>query len=130
MSELIVTDIAKRYGARQVVNGMSLQLSAGEVVGLLGPNGAGKTTAFYMIVGLIPCDRGKIEVDGNDLNEMGLNWQHGVVAMQPVPESTGRAWMLVCCAMLFVSGNGFIWRSNINTYGTVHHTRLPTAACR
>ncbi len=73
MSELIVTDIAKRYGARQVVNGMSLQLSAGEVVGLLGPNGAGKTTAFYMIVGLIPCDRGKIEVDGNDLTGLPMH---------------------------------------------------------
>ena len=73
MSELIVTDIAKRYGSRQVVNGMSLQLDAGEVVGLLGPNGAGKTTAFYMIVGLIPCDKGKIEVNGNDLTGLPMH---------------------------------------------------------
>ncbi len=73
MSELIVTDIAKRYGARQVVNGMSLALAAGEVVGLLGPNGAGKTTAFYMIVGLIPCDKGKIEVNGNDLTGLPMH---------------------------------------------------------
>ena len=73
MTELIVTDIAKRYGARQVVKGMSLALAAGEVVGLLGPNGAGKTTAFYMIVGLIPCDKGKIEVNGNDLTGLPMH---------------------------------------------------------
>jgi lipopolysaccharide export system ATP-binding protein len=52
---------------------MSLQLDAGEVVGLLGPNGAGKTTAFYMIVGLIPCDKGKIEVNGNDLTGLPMH---------------------------------------------------------
>jgi len=72
MSKLTVKDIAKRYGARQVVKSVSLELESGEVVGLLGPNGAGKTTAFYMIVGLIPCDRGRITLDGAELTQMPM----------------------------------------------------------
>ncbi|MEL6198797.1 MAG: LPS export ABC transporter ATP-binding protein [Pseudomonadota bacterium] len=67
MSILSVQDIAKRYKFREVVRGISLEIKSGEVVGLLGPNGAGKTTAFYMIVGLVRCDRGRILLDGNDL---------------------------------------------------------------
>ena len=67
MSILSVQDIAKRYKFREVVRGSSLEIKSGEVVGLLGPNGAGKTTAFYMIVGLVRCDRGRILLDGNDL---------------------------------------------------------------
>jgi lipopolysaccharide export system ATP-binding protein len=66
MSALKATGLAKSYKSRQVVNNLSLELDSGEVVGLLGPNGAGKTTAFYMIVGLVPCDAGRIylgEVD-------------------------------------------------------------------
>ncbi len=67
MSILSVQDIAKKYKFREVVRGISLQIKSGEVVGLLGPNGAGKTTAFYMIVGLISCDKGRILLDGHDL---------------------------------------------------------------
>jgi lipopolysaccharide export system ATP-binding protein len=73
MSDLVVTDIAKSYQARQVVKKVSLQVKSGEVVGLLGPNGAGKTTSFYMIVGLIPCDRGRIELDGMDITPYSLH---------------------------------------------------------
>ena len=73
MSTLKVTDIAKRFGARQVVKSVSLELKSGEVVGLLGPNGAGKTTAFYMIVGLIPCDRGTIKLDDADLTNLPMH---------------------------------------------------------
>ena len=73
MSTLKVTDIAKRFGARQVVKSVSLELKSGEVVGLLGPNGAGKTTAFYMIVGLIPCDRGTIKLDDVDLTNLPMH---------------------------------------------------------
>jgi lipopolysaccharide export system ATP-binding protein len=62
--------IAKSYRSRQVVRDLSLSISSGEVVGLLGPNGAGKTTAFYMIVGLVPCDSGQILLD--DLNLTAL----------------------------------------------------------
>jgi lipopolysaccharide export system ATP-binding protein len=56
-----------------VVNGLSLEIGSGEVVGLLGPNGAGKTTAFYMIVGLVPCDGGRIMLDGEDLTRLPMH---------------------------------------------------------
>ncbi|HFD92488.1 MAG TPA: LPS export ABC transporter ATP-binding protein [Gammaproteobacteria bacterium] len=67
MNTLEVKEIAKRYHARDVVSNISLQVESGEIVGLLGPNGAGKTTSFYMIVGLIPCDRGTIALNGKDI---------------------------------------------------------------
>ena len=67
MSILTAEALAKRYRARRVVDGVSLHLQSGEVVGLLGPNGAGKTTCFYMIVGLIRCDSGVISLDGRDI---------------------------------------------------------------
>ena len=67
MSQLRVSHLAKAYGKRQIVRDLTLELSSGEVVGLLGPNGAGKTTAFYMIVGLVAADAGRIELDGRDL---------------------------------------------------------------
>jgi len=67
MSALKATGLAKSYKTRQVVRDLSLELDSGEVVGLLGPNGAGKTTAFYMIVGLVPCDAGRILLDEVDL---------------------------------------------------------------
>ena len=63
----------KRFKQRQVVKGISSGLNSGEIVGLLGPNGAGKTTAFYMIVGLIPCDRGRILLDEHDLTGMPMH---------------------------------------------------------
>ncbi|MET0581183.1 MAG: LPS export ABC transporter ATP-binding protein [Pseudoxanthomonas sp.] len=59
--------LRKRYRQREVVADFGLTLDAGEVVGLLGPNGAGKTTCFYMIVGLVAADAGKIELDGRDI---------------------------------------------------------------
>lgn len=73
MSILSVQDISKTYKFREVVKGISLEITSGEVVGLLGPNGAGKTTAFYMIVGLVPCDRGRILLDGHDLTALPMH---------------------------------------------------------
>ena len=73
MSELRVEGLAKRYRSRQIVKDLSLALSSGEVVGLLGPNGAGKTTAFYMIVGLVPCDSGRILVDDQDVSKLPVH---------------------------------------------------------
>jgi lipopolysaccharide export system ATP-binding protein len=67
MRTLSTEEIAKTYGGRQVVRGVSLQIRQGEVVGLLGPNGAGKTTSFYMIVGLVRPDTGRIFTDGTDI---------------------------------------------------------------
>ena len=62
MTLLKASGLQKSYKSRVVVHDLSLEVSNGEVVGLLGPNGAGKTTAFYMIVGLVPCDAGRIHL--------------------------------------------------------------------
>ncbi len=67
-SRLSATNLTKRYRGRNVVEGLDLSLSSGEIVGLLGPNGAGKTTCFYMIVGLVRMDAGSILLDGADLS--------------------------------------------------------------
>ena len=63
----------KRYRSREVLRDVSVQVDAGEVVGLLGPNGAGKTTCFYLIVGLIPADRGRIELNGRDITLLPMH---------------------------------------------------------
>ncbi len=63
----------KSYRGRQVVRDVSLHVRTGEVVGLLGPNGAGKTTSFYMIVGLVPCDHGRITLDGRRITALPMH---------------------------------------------------------
>jgi lipopolysaccharide export system ATP-binding protein len=68
MQTLATDEIAKSYRGRRVVNGVSLHINQAEVVGLLGPNGAGKTTTFYMTVGLVPPDSGRVLVDGQDIS--------------------------------------------------------------
>ena len=73
MTVLKATGLAKSYKSRPVVRDLSLEVTSGEVVGLLGPNGAGKTTAFYMIVGLVPCDAGRIYLDGTDLTALPMH---------------------------------------------------------
>ena len=72
MQTLATDEIAKSYRGRRVVNGVSLHINQAEVVGLLGPNGAGKTTTFYMIVGLVPPDSGRILVDGQDISNVPM----------------------------------------------------------
>jgi lipopolysaccharide export system ATP-binding protein len=69
---LAVHSVEKSFGKRQVVRGVSIYVRRGEAVGLLGPNGAGKTTVFYMITGLIPADRGAIELDGHDVTKLPM----------------------------------------------------------
>ncbi|MGH8186666.1 MAG: LPS export ABC transporter ATP-binding protein [Steroidobacteraceae bacterium] len=73
MSRLRVEGLAKKYRSRQVVKDLSLEVASGEVVGLLGPNGAGKTTAFYMIVGLVPTDAGRIIIDDQDISKLPVH---------------------------------------------------------
>jgi lipopolysaccharide export system ATP-binding protein len=73
MSELRAEGLKKKYGSRTVVHDASLALQSGEVVGLLGPNGAGKTTSFYMIVGLVASDGGKISIDGQDVTHLPIH---------------------------------------------------------
>jgi lipopolysaccharide export system ATP-binding protein len=67
MAILKATHLAKSYKSRQVVRDVSLEVESGQIVGLLGPNGAGKTTTFYMIVGIVPLDKGEITLDQTDL---------------------------------------------------------------
>ncbi len=71
-SVLRVDGLRKSYRKRTVVSDVSFSVESGEVVGLLGPNGAGKTTCFYMIVGLVPVDGGRIFLDGNDLSHLPI----------------------------------------------------------
>ena len=73
MSQLRSRSLRKRYKSRAVVQDVSLDVSSGEVVGLLGPNGAGKTTCFYMIVGLVPVDAGRIFLDEAELTHLPIH---------------------------------------------------------
>lgn len=72
MHRLVTSEISKSYRRRKVVAGVSISVDQGEVVGLLGPNGAGKTTSFYMIVGLITPDSGKVMLDDVDLTHLAM----------------------------------------------------------
>src|SRR5438094_4928568 len=72
MRTLATDDIGKSYRGRRVVNGVSLRVQQGEVVGLLGPNGAGKTTTFYSIVGLVPPDTGRVLIDDEDITDVPM----------------------------------------------------------
>lgn len=72
MSILSAENLSKKFKLREVVKSISFELQSGEVVGLLGPNGAGKTTAFYMVVGLIKSDSGRVMLDGKDLTPLPM----------------------------------------------------------
>jgi len=65
--------LVKTFGARTVVNGVDIHVSAGEIVGFLGPNGAGKTTTFYMVVGLIPVTGGRVLINGRDATHLRMH---------------------------------------------------------
>lgn len=73
MSELRAEGLKKSYKSREIVRDMTLEVASGEVVGLLGPNGAGKTTAFYMIVGLVRADGGRVMLDDNDITPLPMH---------------------------------------------------------
>jgi lipopolysaccharide export system ATP-binding protein len=73
MAQLVAKEIVKRYRQRVVVDAASMRVASGEVVGLLGPNGAGKTTSFYMMVGLIHCDEGRVLLDERDLTHLPMH---------------------------------------------------------
>ena len=70
--EISAEDLIKTYRGRNVVNGVTLEMKQGEIVGLLGPNGAGKTTTFYMIVGLVKPVSGRVLLDGQDITRMPM----------------------------------------------------------
>ncbi|MCW8830714.1 MAG: LPS export ABC transporter ATP-binding protein [Gammaproteobacteria bacterium] len=73
MPILHAKNLIKRFKTRTVVNDVSIEVKSGEVVGLLGPNGAGKTTSFYMVVGLVPVDGGRILLDDEDLTHLPVH---------------------------------------------------------
>lgn len=73
MTILSARDLVKRYNRRNVVDGVSITMASGEIVGLLGPNGAGKTTCFYMIVGLVRPDTGDIHLDERDVTHLPMH---------------------------------------------------------
>lgn len=77
MATLIAENLAKAYKGRRVVEDVSLQVKSGEIVGLLGPNGAGKTTTFYMVVGIVPRDAGRIVIDEEDISILPLHARAG-----------------------------------------------------
>jgi lipopolysaccharide export system ATP-binding protein len=88
MRILATEEIGKSYGGREVVRGVSLEIQQGEVVGLLGPNGAGKTTSFYMIVGLVRPDAGRILCDGQDISRLPMYLRarnHGISYLPQEP---------------------------------------------
>jgi lipopolysaccharide export system ATP-binding protein len=86
-SSLSASHLRKAYGRRQVVHDVSLKVNKGEVVGLLGPNGAGKTTSFYMMVGLVPADGGRIEIDGQDVTRMPIH-KRSRMGLSYLPQET------------------------------------------
>jgi lipopolysaccharide export system ATP-binding protein len=73
VSRLRATHLRKSYQGREVVHDVALEVASGDVVGLLGPNGAGKTTCFYMMVGLVPCDDGQIELDNQPIGHLPIH---------------------------------------------------------
>jgi lipopolysaccharide export system ATP-binding protein len=88
MKVLQTEAIGKSYGEREVVRSVSLEIAQGEVVGLLGPNGAGKTTSFYIIVGLVRPDAGKVIVDGTDITRLPMYLRarrHGISYLPQEP---------------------------------------------
>ena len=70
--EIAAEELVKTYRGRNVVNGVTLRMKQGEIVGLLGPNGAGKTTTFYMLVGLVRPNKGRVLLDGQDITRMPM----------------------------------------------------------
>ena len=88
MQTLSADQIGKSYRGRRVVDGVSYHIKQGEIVGLLGPNGAGKTTSFYMVVGLIPAESGRILIDGEDITNVPMYLRalnHGISYLPQEP---------------------------------------------
>jgi lipopolysaccharide export system ATP-binding protein len=85
MSLLSTIGLKKSYHGKQVVNGVSLEVKSGEIVGLLGPNGAGKTTTFYMIVGIIKPDAGSVSIDAQDISQLPI-YRRARLGIQYLPQ--------------------------------------------
>ena len=89
VDNVLATDqLVKIYGGRSVVNGVNINARAGEIVGLLGPNGAGKTTTFYMIVGLVRPNSGRVMFSGNDVTNYPM-YKRARLGMGYLPQDDG-----------------------------------------
>ena len=84
---LRIQSLMKSYDGKKVVDGVSLEVQSGEVVGLLGPNGAGKTSTFYMILGLLKPDEGQITLDGEDISPLPI-YRRARLGLQYLPQET------------------------------------------
>ncbi len=84
---LKIDNISKSYGKKSVIHNVDLQIKQGEIVGLLGPNGAGKTTCFYMIVGLVDNNSGKILIDDVDISKMPI-YQRASLGISYLPQES------------------------------------------
>ena len=84
---LKASKLNKKYRSKTVVNDVSIELTRGEVIGLLGPNGAGKTTTFYMIVGITPCSKGSLTLDGKDITHLPIH-QRAELGISYLPQET------------------------------------------
>ncbi len=87
MTTLSLKDLEKSYSKRRVVNAVSLSVRSGEVVGLLGPNGAGKTTTFYMTIGLVRPDKGRVLLDNEDITDLPM-YQRARKGVGYLPQET------------------------------------------
>jgi lipopolysaccharide export system ATP-binding protein len=88
---LRATHLAKAYRKRQVISDLSIEVESAQIVGLLGPNGAGKTTAFYMIVGLVPPDKGTVTIDDRDITHLAMHQRaHAGIGYLPQEASVFR----------------------------------------
>src|SRR5258708_21130126 len=112
MQTLATDEITKSYRGSKVVNGVSLHINQAEVVGLLGPNGAGKTTTFYMTVGLLPPDSGRILVDGQDISNvpMYLRARNYGISYLPQEPSVFRKLSVEENIMAVVEGQAGFWQ--------------------
>ena len=85
--KIFTQDLVKQYGKRTVVNNVSFEVSQGEIVGLLGPNGAGKTTSFYMVVGLVKPDTGKVFLDEQEITKLPM-YKRAQMGIGYLPQET------------------------------------------
>jgi len=94
-SSIVTEGLVKTYGQRSVVDGVSLKMNGGEVVGILGPNGAGKTTTFYMMVGLVAATKGRVLLNGEDITHLKMH-QRARLGIGYLPQEASVFRKLTC----------------------------------